>query len=106
MAVIAQEEREMIAARTRAALAAAKARGTKLAAAWRSQPDPQRAIEGGRRKADAFALRVAPTVRCLQAKGLSLHGIAAELTAKGVKTARGGVWTATAVRNLIGRLVA
>ena len=104
MAVIAQEEREMIAARTKAALAAAKARGKRLGGWGGPKPNPQTGAEGVRRKANAFAERFGPTVRCLQQRGLSLHAIAAELTAKGIMTARGGSWTATAVRNLLARI--
>ena len=95
----------MIAARTKPALADAKARGKKLGG-WRGgpKPDPKVGAEAKKRQADAFAQRVAPTVRCLRARGLSFDRIADELTARGIKTARGGAWTATAVRNVLARL--
>jgi DNA invertase Pin-like site-specific DNA recombinase len=105
MAVIAQEEREMIARRTKDALAAAKARGTKLGG-YRGGPVPN-AKQGGiavAEAADAFAQRVGPIVRDMRAAGLSLAAIASELTAKGIQTARSGAWTATAVRNVLARL--
>jgi len=46
-----------------------------------------------------------PTVACLQRQGKSLREIAADLTAKGIQTARGGAWTATAVRRVLARMV-
>lgn len=105
MAVIAQEEREMIAARTKAALAASKARGVKLGG-WRGGPmvDGKLGSDAVRREADAFARRVGPTVAEMRSRGLSLAQIATELTARGIKTARGGAWTATAVRNVLARI--
>ena len=39
----------------------------------------------------------------LRERGLSLRAIAAELTAKGVKTARGGRWQAEQVAELLRR---
>jgi hypothetical protein len=48
--------------------------------------------------------RLAPTLRELRGKGLSLRLIAAELVAKGIQTQRGGAWTAASVSNLINRL--
>jgi site-specific DNA recombinase len=39
----------------------------------------------------------------LQAQGMSLHGIAAELNAAHVPTARGGLWRASTVRQILGR---
>ena len=35
-----------------------------------------------------------------------MHGIAAELNARGILTARGGQWYATTVRNLLARVSA
>lgn len=105
MAVIAQEEREMIARRTKDALAAAKARGTQLGG-YRGGPVPD-ATQGGKavaEAADAFAARVGPTIERMRRDGLSLAATAAALQAKGVTTARGGAWTATAVRNVLARL--
>jgi DNA invertase Pin-like site-specific DNA recombinase len=104
MAVIAQEEREMIARRTKDALAAAKARGAKLGG-YRGGPVVDAKLGGAavQEAADAFAARVAPTIASLRAQGLSLAATAAVLQGKGIKTARGGVWTATAVKNVLAR---
>jgi len=112
MAVIAQEEREMIASRTKAALAAAKARGTKLGG-WRptrkdGSPrapagDPATATEAARRRADAFAARVAPMATEMRRQGVSLAGIAKELNTRHVSTANGGKWHSTTVSNLLKR---
>jgi DNA invertase Pin-like site-specific DNA recombinase len=82
-AAFAQEERRMISERTKAALAAAKARGVKLG-------NPHIEVAHAKTRADAFAARVKPMVEALRADGLSLRAIAARLTAAGVETARGG----------------
>jgi DNA invertase Pin-like site-specific DNA recombinase len=105
MAVIAQEEREMIAARTKAALAAAKARGVVLGG-YKGGPvvDYRRGVEAVQRQADAFAAGVGPIAAGLRAQGQSLRQIAAELVAHGIKTARGGEWTAAAVRAVLARV--
>lgn len=104
MAMVAQQEREAISARTKAALAAAKARGTKLGG-YKGGPVPNGSDGGAaaRVKADAFATRVAPIVHTLQAGGMGLRGIAAALAERGIRTPRGGNWTAQAVKNLLER---
>jgi len=104
MAVVADEERRMISARTKAALEAAKARGAKLGG-WRGGPVVNSAAgtKAAVEAADAFAARVEPIIHAMQAQGLSLRGIAAELTAKGIRTARGGSWTGKAVSNVLAR---
>lgn len=105
MAVIAQEEREMIARRTKDALAAAKARGVILGGyKGGPAPDGRLGAMANRAKAAGFASRVAPTIQALRSEGKSLHQIAAALTDQGIVTAQGGVWTATAVRRVLVRM--
>jgi DNA invertase Pin-like site-specific DNA recombinase len=103
-AALAEKERAMISDRTRAALAQKKAQGvvlgnrTNLAAASTKGADANRAA------ADAFAANVVPVVQQIEASGVKGHrAIAAALNARGVRTARGGEWHATTVRNLMGR---
>ena len=97
----------MISARTKAALAAAKARGQKLGG-YKGGPVVKSALGTAaiRRDADAFALRVGPTMAALRGQGMSLRQIARELQARGVKSARGGAWTARAVLNVLARHLA
>lgn len=111
MALVAQEEREAISKRTKAALAAAKARGVKLGGKREGACDiaqhQGKGVAVVKDKADAFAASVAPTVRAIQAGGkTSLRQIADELNRQRVATARGGTWAAPAVKNLLARLEA
>ena len=107
LALVAEKERDSISERTKAALQAAKVRGVKLG-------NPEAFIgavyrEGGKaaaERADTFAEKIAPTLRSMVQRGISLNGMARELEAMGVRTARGGAWTATAVRNALARLPA
>jgi DNA invertase Pin-like site-specific DNA recombinase len=106
-AALAQKERKMISDRTKAALAAAKACDPELKlGGWRGGParDTAAATAGLARKADDFAADVGPMVAVMRQRGLSLRQIAVELVAQGVRTPRGGNWTATAVRNVLGRV--
>jgi DNA invertase Pin-like site-specific DNA recombinase len=111
MAVIAQEEREMISARTKAALAAARARGTKLGGN-RGGPmvDSAKGRAARTRAAEDYARQVGPIVlEAWQGGELckSSYGqAAAALTARGVRTPCGGKWTRAAVRVLIQRHLA
>jgi DNA invertase Pin-like site-specific DNA recombinase len=103
MAVFAEMERDAISKRTKEALAAAKARGVKL-----GNPRLAEAIEAtneARRKAaDSFAANVRPIIREIQKSGIgSLRGVAKALSARGVKTARGGEWTAVQVSDVLRR---
>jgi DNA invertase Pin-like site-specific DNA recombinase len=104
LAAVAEHEREQISSRTKAALAAAKARGKRLGG-YRGNPPPDASLGAAARRdaADAFAARVRPTIVALRARGLSLRRIAAELTAAGVRTADGGVWAATTVGRALAR---
>jgi hypothetical protein len=47
---------------------------------------------------------VADDLRSLSGEGLSLNAIARRLNEQDVRTARGGTWTATAVRRALDRL--
>ena len=105
MALVAEQEGRAISTRTKQALAAAKARGTVLGG-YKGGPAPDHRLgnEAQRVKADEFADRLAPVLACLRGKGLSLHQMAQALTAQGIKTARGGAWTASGVRAIQRRL--
>ncbi len=106
MAVVAQAERKMISSRTKAALAAAKARGRVLGGYKGGlKPDPQEGVQAIKAQADAFAARVRPLVDGMRERGMSLRQIAERLETEGVETARGGVWTADAVRRVMLRAV-
>jgi len=100
-AALAEKERALISARTKAALAAKKAAGAKLGNP-RAAEAAVKAHAANRAVADQFAANVLPIVRDIQAAGrTSLREIAATLNARGVRTARGGQWGASSVRNLI-----
>jgi DNA invertase Pin-like site-specific DNA recombinase len=102
---VAQHEREVISERTKVALAAARARGTVLGGYKGSRlPDADLAVKARVAAADAFAAMVGPMIQEQRLSGATLRQIANRLTADGIKTARGGQWTATAVRNVLGRL--
>jgi DNA invertase Pin-like site-specific DNA recombinase len=107
MAAVAELEAGLIGQRTRAALAAAKARGAKLGG-WRGGPkvDTAAGTKARQEQADAFAVSLAGIVGPLRASGASLRQIGATLTAKGIKTPRGGAWSADAVASVLARLPA
>ena len=108
MAAVAEHEAQAISDRTRAALAAAKARG--MALGWsmpeRAGEQRQAARKGADRnaqKADQHAGNVMPVIRQIAARGASLRQTADELNMRGIKTARGGLWYAATVRNVLAR---
>ncbi|WP_272011363.1 recombinase family protein [Roseovarius sp. ZX-A-9] len=111
MALVAQQEREAISRRTREALAAAKARGTKLgnpngAAALRRAGKGGAALRAAvAANADAHAADLADVLIDIRAQGhVTLRAIAAELNQRGILTRRGGKWHVSSVRNLIRRV--
>ncbi|KQT84690.1 resolvase [Methylobacterium sp. Leaf465] len=101
-AALAEKERALISARTRAALAPMVGRGvlgnrTNLAEASAKGRETLAA------KADDFAANVLPVIREMQARGASMRAVAAELNDRNVKTARGGTWTAVQVSRILDR---
>lgn len=108
-AAMAQKERELISARTKAALAAAKARGAVLGGdrGYRpaAGPDAAAAARVRREGAERVAHRLALEVEALRTEGIStLAGLAQALTKRGVATPRGGaVWTHTTVVRVLER---
>jgi DNA invertase Pin-like site-specific DNA recombinase len=102
-AALAEKERALISARTKAALAAKKAQGAKLGGPRQAEAAVLGAA-AGKANADAFAANVLPIIKSVQASGVTaLRDIAEALNARGVKTARGGEWYASTVRNILQR---
>jgi DNA invertase Pin-like site-specific DNA recombinase len=103
MAVFAEMERDAISKRTKEALAAAKARGVRLGNPRLAQARAE--VNAARQEAaDSFAAGVLPIIRQIQKTGVSsLRGVAKALSARGVKTARGGEWTAVQVSDILRR---
>jgi DNA invertase Pin-like site-specific DNA recombinase len=103
LAAVAEHEREAISERTKAALAAAKARGKKLGGP-RLAAARKASIKARSEAADAFAANVRPIIKEIQASGVSsLRGVARALTARGVPTARGGSWSDVMVADVLRR---
>ena len=103
-AALAEKERRLISERTKAALAARKAQGARLG----NRRNPAEAAAAGHRaitsEANAFAANTLPIVNSLQAAGVDdLRGLASALNDRGVRTARGGRWHVSNVRNLLRR---
>jgi DNA invertase Pin-like site-specific DNA recombinase len=108
LAAIAEHEREMISQRTKAALAAAKARGVRL-----GNPTGARTFEGSERRAAeasaaarragaaARAQALGPVLRALEAEGVTGAGdVARELNRRGIPAPSGGVWYPGQVRRM------
>ena len=108
-AAMAQKERELISERTRAALAAAKARGARLGGdrGYRpaAGPDSGAAAVARRVAAERAAHRLLLEVNRLREEGVtSRQALARALTQRGVSTPRDGkVWTHTTVGRLLAR---
>ena len=110
LAAVAEHEAAMISARTKAALAAAKARGVVLGnpANLTAEGRARGAVAGGSAyaaKADAQATDLLPVITDINAAGtISLSGIARALNERSISTPRGGKWQPTQVRNLLARI--
>jgi len=98
-AALAEQEREFISLRTKQALAPLKGTG-KLGG---NRGNIDKANEAARALADAHAAKVMDTVLPLKEAGRTLQQIANTLNKSGVKTARGGKWHPTTVKNVLAR---
>jgi DNA invertase Pin-like site-specific DNA recombinase len=114
LAAVAENEAMMISDRTKAALAAYKARGGVLGAA---RPDGrqlsseasargrQAAVKAIREKATAAYADLSPMIRELRGEGLSLQAIANLLNTEGHTTRRGMPWNPVQVGRVLERAV-
>ncbi|MGA7778585.1 MAG: recombinase family protein [Paraburkholderia sp.] len=103
LAAFAQHEAKMIGERTKAALAAAKARGTQLGSA--GTRNLQSVIQAQKEAADSFASGIANVLAELEAAGFSSQRkIVEELNRRGIKTARGSEWSLIQLQRVLARL--
>jgi DNA invertase Pin-like site-specific DNA recombinase len=108
LAAVAEHEREMISARTKAALQAARARGVKLGNPRLRAGDKasaQAAANAKRGQARRRAKDLMPFIEAAQKAGCLTRGqIAEAMMARGIKTPGGSArWEATTVRRVIAR---
>ncbi len=112
MAQIAEFERGVISERTKAAMAAAKARGQTFGNPCGAAPLVKHRKRGARNsqkvriaKADEFARRLAPIIADIHDGGIdTAKGIARELNERDIEASRGGTWSGKQVRRVLARL--
>ena len=102
-AALGEKERNLIAGRTKVALAAKKAQGKVLGGP--KLPEAREAAQVViKTNADRYAANVLPIIREAQKAGAStLRQIAEALNARGIPTARGGQWHAQSIANILER---
>lgn len=101
-AALAEKERKLISERTKAALAAKKAQGVQLGNPTNLAEARAKGVASNKATAAAFAQNVLPLIEQVKASGAtSYRAIAEALNVRGVRTARGGTWQATTVRNIM-----
>jgi len=110
MALVAQQEREAISARTKAALAAAKERGVKLGNPGNLK-NRELGAERGRKvrtvRANERAANLREIIDDIRDSGqASLRQIASGLNGRRIPTARGGRWSAVQVKRVLDRYAA
>lgn len=116
LAAVAEGEAKAISDRTKTALAAAKARGTKLGSArpghWDGREDARaRGAQKGAKasvivrkaKAEEAYVDLVPTMKQLHESGKSLRAIADALNADGHTTRRGVAWNQVQVKRVLDR---
>jgi len=100
-AALAEQERQFISQRTKAALAAAKARGVKLGSPTSHYKE---LAAGKRQKALDDAKKVEGVIVPLRRSGASLKSICEVLNASGAKTSRGAQYNQPLVSRMLKRL--
>jgi DNA invertase Pin-like site-specific DNA recombinase len=101
-AALAEKERAMISGRTKAALAAAKAKGTVLGNPRLAEVGAS-GVASNKAAAAQFAANILPLILPMRAEGKSLRQIAAALNERRIPTARGGKWAQTQVADILRR---
>ena len=102
LAAFAEHERRVIGQRVKAALAQAKVRGVQLGKSINSINSKGRLAQAT--AAQERAEQLGNIINPMRANGATLRQIATTLTAQGIKTPRGGTWSAAAVRSVLLRL--
>jgi len=100
-AALAEQERDFISKRTKAALREAKARGTKLGGLRDTTMKRNAMVKAN---ADARARKLEGIVRPLRGSNATLRDIADTLNEAGIEAPRGGGWHPTSVARLLERL--
>ena len=100
-AALAEQEREFISMRTKAGLAAAKAKGVKLGG-LRDKTNARNIAK--RKQADVFAAKVWVAIEPMHQSGLNYSQIAKRLTTIGMKTATQRDFAPQTVKNIILRM--
>jgi DNA invertase Pin-like site-specific DNA recombinase len=106
LAVVAEDEAHRISERTRAGLAEAKRRGTKL-----GNPHPEESLRVARQvrtlQSRSFATKLAPVVREIQQTGVTtLAELADCLNRRGYRTPTGKIFYPQSVKNLLSNISA
>ena len=99
LAAGAEHERELISARTKAALAEAKRRGTRLG---NPRIEEARALAVAAHRAQRPATEVLALMTEWRSQGKTLRAIADDLNRLNIRPARGRQWYASSVRNQLG----
>jgi DNA invertase Pin-like site-specific DNA recombinase len=99
-AALAEQEREFISRRTKAALNEARAKGKKLGGI---RPKTEARNVAVKANADSYAQRMDGLIEPMRTAGKTLREIAETLHASGIVTSRGGKWSASQVMRTLER---
>jgi DNA invertase Pin-like site-specific DNA recombinase len=102
MAAFAEHEAKRISERTKDALKAAKARGTRLGVAGAANLKSN--VEMRQAAADDFAAKLSGQVEGFKLRGLSQRQMVTELNNLGIRTSKGNEWSLIQIQRVIRRL--